>query len=156
MDYETIILTLNGLPKWSIYVIYAVIVIISLIIYFKIYSRLLDEVLKIQSISSGNDRLLMTKIVGFFKAITFLVEFFFFSTCFTLALKKILLLLIGIIGFLYIRSSFKVLDTILTIKFTPHLIKAEDDFAFLFASIDKENNGYYLDAPFLGDKFRIT
>lgn len=156
MDYTLLIEKLNSLPQWSIYVIYIVSVFISLIIYFKIFFKLLAEVQSIYTIETGNDRLFMTKVIGYFFICLFLIEFFFFSTCFTLLIKKLFLLIIGLIGFAYVKSSFSLLDQILTAKFTPHVIKKDDgDFNCLCGDVIFENGYYYLESPFLDDKIRI-
>lgn len=156
MDYTLLIEKLNSLPQWSIYVIYIVLTFISLIVYFKIFFKLLKEVQSIYTLQSANDRLFMTKVVGYIFIGLFLVEFLFFATCFTLLLKKLLLLSIGLFGFFYIKSSFNLLNQLLTVKFTPHLIQSEDkEFYYLCGEINLENGIYYLDSPFLDDKIRI-
>lgn len=145
---------IKNLPNWSIYVIFIVIIFILLSIYFKIYFKLLDELTTFITLQTANDRLLLSKVSGYFILFLLLMVYFIMSTHFTILVPKLALLVFWLIALAYVKSSFNLFDHIISIKYTPHLVK-EFEFISLCGEIIKENDGYYLDASFKENKIKL-
>ena len=151
---ELIIDNIKNLPSWSIYIIFILIIFVLLKIYFNIYYKLLKELTTFITLQTANERLFLSKISGYLILLLLFFIYCIMSTHFTILLPKLILLGIWIISICYVRSSFNLLDHIISIKYTPHLVD-EFEYISLCGEIIKETNGYYLEASFTEDKIKL-
>lgn len=151
---EELILKIQALPIWSIYVIYIISIFILLKIFFKILKKTLLELDSFVSLSSANEKLYLNKVIGYVSLFLLFIEYCFFNNRFDTLGFKIILIILWLICLIYIKSSLNLFDHIISLKYTPHLLD-ELEYTCLSGEIIKERGCYYLDSPFLDDKLKL-
>lgn len=151
---EELILKIQALPIWSIYVIYIISIFILLKIFFKILKKTLLELDSFVSLSSANEKLYLDKVIGYVSLFLLFIEYCFFNNRFDTLGFKIILIILWLICLIYIKSSLNLFDHIISLKYTPHLLD-ELEYTCLSGEIIKERGCYYLDSPFLDDKLKL-
>lgn len=151
---EELILKIQALPIWSIYVIYIISIFILLKIFFKILKKTLLELDSFVSLSSANEKLYLNKVIGYVSLFLLFIEYCFFNNRFDTLGFKIILIILWLICLIYIKSSLNLFDHIISLKYTPHLLD-ELEYTCLSGEVIKERGCYYLDSPFLDDKLKL-
>lgn len=146
--------TINKLPSWSIYIIFVTFVFIILKIYFKFYYKLLNELTNFTSIQTANEKLFLNKICGYFLLFLLFIIFYCLGTYFSILIPKLALFVIWLIALAYVKSSLNLFDHIISLKYTPHLLK-ELEYTSLCGEIITENGVYYVDTPFQPNKIKL-
>ena len=151
---DEIILKIQSLPIWSIYVIYIVTIFVLLKIFFKIFFKTLLELNSFVSLSSANQKLYLNKMIGYVSLFILFLEYCILQTRFETLSYKIFLIVLWVICLLYIKSSLSLFDHIISLKYTPHLLD-ELEYTSLSGEIIQEKGCYYLDSPFMEDKLKL-
>lgn len=151
---EELILKIQALPIWFIYVIYIISIFILLKIFFKILKKTLLELDSFVSLSSANEKLYLNKVIGYVSLFLLFIEYCFFNNRFDTLGFKIILIILWLICLIYIKSSLNLFDHIISLKYTPHLLD-ELEYTCLSGEVIKERGCYYLDSPFLDDKLKL-
>lgn len=135
------------MPAWSIFVIFGVLIVFLLKIYFWFYFKNLYQLTPFTSLQSAMEKLFLNKVIGITFLLVSMTTFFFLSNKFTIMIPKMFLLLIWAIQLIYTVSSFTLFDHIISVKYTPHLLKEKDYFCFC-GEVRKEDGKYVLDSSF--------
>lgn len=151
---DELILKIQTLPIWSIYVIYIISILILLKIFFKILTKTLLELDSFVSLSSANEKLYLNKVIGYVSLFLLFIEYCFLNNRFDTLGFKIILIILWLICLIYIKSGLNLFDHIISLKYTPHLLD-EIEYTCLSGEIIKERGCYYLDTPFLDDKLKL-
>lgn len=155
MNLNEITEYIKTLPAWSIFVIFGVLVLVLLKIYFWIYFKNFNSLTMFTSVQTANEKLFLNKMVGWITLFISFVAFCFLSKRFTILVPEIVLILIWAIQLVYVLSSFPLFDQIISVKYTPYLLK-EIEYFCLCGEIEQENGKYVFDSPFIEEKIELN
>ena len=138
---------IKTMPSWSIYVLFGISVIVLMKMYFWFYFKNLNQLTPFTSLQGAMEKLFLNKIIGIAFLLVTATEFFFLSNRFTILIPKLFLIFIWLIQLLYTISSFSLFDHIISVKYTPHLLK-EKEYVCFCGEVKKEDGKYILDSSF--------
>lgn len=138
---------IETMPSWATYVILAVSAIILMNIYMRIYFKNLAQLTPFTSLQGAMEKLFLNKVIGIAFLLVTATEFFFLSNRFTIMIPKLFLILIWVIQLIYTVSSFSLFDFIISVKYTPHILKEKEYFC-ICGEVRQENGVYILDSSF--------
>lgn len=145
---------IENLPDWSVYLIFITYIFIMLKIFFKIFDSALFSLNNNISLSTANEKLSLVKLIGYVSLFVTILVYCFLSMCFSILLPKLILLLIGIIQIVYIKSAINLLDHIISIKHAPHTLE-KLEYTCLCGEIITEKGSLYLDYTFSEEKIKL-